>query len=113
MNLEEVIEVIEVLEMGYNKENGEELFKAAENPKLKNALKKSLEILKAEKIKKERKESLPQKAYTGWTVEEEKTLMKKFNKYKEKLDFAKLVEKLAKNHQRTEGSIKSKINKLI
>lgn len=113
MEIQEVIEFVDGLTIGFSKETGERLFNTDENPKVIESLKESLEILKKEQKRIERKNNRPARAKEKWTDEEEKELVEVYKKYEDDVEFPRLVEKLAKKHQRTEGSIRSRINKLV
>lgn len=113
MDLDEVVEVIEGMKIGFNRETGERLFDTKENPKIVEALAESLEILEKEQKRIKRKNNRPKRAKERWTDEEENKLVKEYNNNKDKMEFPRLVEKLAAKHQRTEGSIRSRISQLI
>lgn len=113
MEIKEVLEFVEGMKIGYNKETGERLFEKEENPKLVESLEKTVEVLMKEQKRIERKNNRPKRAKEKWTDEEDKELVEVYKKYEDDVEFPRLVEKLAEKHQRTEGSIRSRINKLV
>ena len=114
MEISEVLEFIEGLTIGYNKETGERIINTEENPKLIEALKDSVEIIQKEKQRLERRKNLPERAKEKWSLEEEKNLEKKFRQLKEDdEEFKDIVKILAEKHQRTEGSIRSRLGRLV
>ena len=114
MEISEVLKFIEGLTIGYNKETGERIINTEENPKLIEALKDSVEIIKKEKLRLERRNNLPERAKEKWSLEEEKNLERKFRQLKEDdEEFKDIVKILAEKHQRTEGSIRSRLGRLV
>lgn len=114
LKISEVLEFIDGLTIGYNKHTGERIINTDENPKLVESLKESVEIIKKEKKRLERRKNLPKRAKEKWSSEEEKNLTNKFRKLKEEdKEFKDIVKILAKKHQRTEGSIRSRLGRLV
>jgi hypothetical protein len=114
MNINKLIETIAILEKGINIKTGEKLFNTTENNILIQELKEVKKVLKKEKEKIERRKNRPKRAKATWSNKEEKLLLDEYNKLKrQELKESKIINKLAIKHERTEGSIRSRLSRLV
>jgi hypothetical protein len=114
MEIDNIIKAIKGLEKGVNIKTGEKIFNEKENKILIDDLIKAKEILKKEKRRMERKKNRPKRAKERWTRKEEVMLLEEYNKLKsQKTENPKIINKLAIKHERTEGSIRSRLSRLV
>jgi hypothetical protein len=114
VEISEVLEFIEGLTIGYNKDTGERVINKEENPQLIESLKEAKKIIKKEKKRLERRKNLPKRAKEKWSSDEEENLAERFRRLEENgEEFKDIVKILAEKHQRTEGSIRSRLERLV
>jgi len=106
MEIEKSIEIIQLLSQGIDPETGEDYPSNSpyQQPNIIRALYASVEALEKEKKRIKRSKNLPQNAGNPWSDEEDKTLIEGF-------ESKKSISELAEIHQRTKGSIHSRLVK--
>ena len=113
MNMKESINFLVGLKEGVNQKTGEVLFDNKENEEVTNAIEKALEIMKKERIRMRKRKNRPSRNGESWSKEEEEKLTDRlFELKKQDMKYNKIINKLAKEHQRTLGAIKSRIEKI-
>ncbi len=107
MNESEALNIIRALADGVNPCTGEVFPKDSpyQNAQTVRALHSAVSALEAAAKRKKRKKKLPERAGQPWKNEEDNMLIKKF-------DDGAIVSEIAKEHQRTTGAIKSRLEKL-
>ena len=107
MDTLEALEVIEVLADGVNPFSGEVFAEDSpyQNPKVIRALYKAIEALRKTARSEQRRRHLPERAGLPWDDSESELLVKRFN---DEAD----ISKIAKEHKRTTGAIRSQLVKL-
>ncbi len=103
----EALEVIEVLADGVNPFSGEVFAEDSpyQNPKVIRALYKAIEALRRISQSEKRRRNLPERAGLPWDDSESELLVKRFNGEAD-------ISKIAKEHKRTTGAIRSQLLKL-
>jgi len=103
----EALGVIEVLADGVNPVTGEVFAEDSpyQNPKVIRALYKAIEALRKTAQSKNRRRNMPERAGLPWEDSESELLVKRFNGGED-------ISKIAKEHKRTAGAIRSQLLKL-
>ncbi len=103
----EALKVIEVLADGVNPFTGEVFAEDSpyQNPKVIRALHKAVEALRKTARNEKRRLNLPERAGMPWDDSESELLLKRFNAGVD-------ISKVAKEHKRTTGAIRSQLLKL-
>ncbi len=106
MEIEKAIEIIQLLSQGIDPETGEEYPNNSpyQQPNIIRALYASVSALEKERKRVKKNKNLPNNAGSPWSYEEDKILIEGF--YLEKS-----ITELAEIHQRTKGSIHSRLVK--
>lgn len=107
MEISKALEIIKALSDGVDPFTGE-IFppdSPYQHPETVRALFKALDALERMQQREKRQKSLPENAGKPWSEEEDKLLMDQFDK-------GVSLKELSRNHERTEGAIKSRLIKL-
>lgn len=107
MDNQQALRVINLLADGIDPHTGEVLPESSpyQHPDTVRALYKAVKALEQQQRTSEKRRSLPENAGNPWPPEEEQVLLSDF-------DSGVSVKELAKKHQRTEGAIRSRLEKL-
>jgi len=107
MKIDKALEIIKALADGKNPQTSESFSASSpyQHPDTVRALFLAAEALEKYKTRKDRQESLPEKAGRPWTKEEDRWIM-------DGCDDGAEMKEMAEQHGRTEGAIKSRLIKL-